>query len=355
MDSSTSDFNIEEDMEGSESSSNVYSSYNQYSNVNEGIGELPDNEWMVSGKKKKTAPKAQVFSSYVQNSDRLDSNNRYQSSSIINNQMNRQRNDMYKKEHIKKPKLVGQNAASKDDNVILGEELTDSLFSDFIGLQTFESTANNIFTEFIDTDLILFCLDSRPQFKSKFCFKGKCKFSLVYGQININGFDIKTPKLVDNKIETNTAKWFDLYSAETNSYLSILNTQNVEANCNQIDDSQKEAIAKQMMSKFNLNIDNSQYLKFKEFMSQNKFTAETSSLFALKILKSQSCDYLSYYENFHHIYQSGIGLSEHQDFDSKLAKLGIFPVEPQNFSAIKIERNEEKQIAKEILNNIDGE
>ncbi len=86
MDSSNSDFNIEEEMEGSESSSNVYSSYNQYSNVNEEMGELPDNEWVVSGKKKKPAPKAQVFSSYVQNSDRVDGNNRYQSSSILNNQ-----------------------------------------------------------------------------------------------------------------------------------------------------------------------------------------------------------------------------------------------------------------------------
>ena len=339
MDSSTSDFNNEEEMTTSENSSNVYTNYKQ---------ETADNDWVVSGKKKKAVPQAQVYTSYVQSSDK--SYNKYQTANRYNHQASHLNNDTFKKEQAKKPKLDGLNNAPKEDAG--NDAFINSYFSDFIGLQTFEAAANNLFMDFIENDLILVCLDSRPEFKSKFCFKGKCKLALVYGQININGYDIKSSGLLDNRNEG--SKWFDLYSAETNSYVSISNTQIVENSYDQLDDNQKEDLAKQIMLKCNISIDNSIFLSLKKFMTSNEFCAQTSSLFALKILKSQMCDYLSYFDNFHHIYQSGIGFAKQQDFDSKLAKIGVFPVDPQNLGAIKIERTEEKQIVKEILENSDG-
>ena len=350
MDSSASDLNNDEEMTNSESSANVYTNYNQFSNANEQETESSDNDWKVSGKNKKAVPKAQVFTSYVQSNER-EGNKKYQTANKHNQQSYHQRNDTNKKEPIKKPKMDSLNTVPKEVGIV-DESLIDSCFSTCIGLQTFESAAKNIFTDFIENDLILVCLDSRQQFKNKFCFKGKCKFTLIHGQININGYDIKSSQLLDSQNES--SGWFDLYSPETNSYLSLSNAQTIETNSNQMDENQNETLAKKIIFKCNLNIDNSLYLKLKEFIIRNEFSTGSSSLFALKNLKSQICDYLSYYDNFHHLYQSGIGLTKQQDFDSKLAKIGIFPVDAENFGAIKIERTEEKQITKEILESSDG-
>ena len=304
--------------------------------------------------------KAQVFSTYVQgNESNKNVLHKNQNANKYNFQHRNAATDRNAEpfDPIKKPKLSSLIATTKENSISPSEAdlLNDSFVSMFVGVQSFAASANNMFTDFIDSDLVLVSLDTRPQFKSKFCFKGKCKLSLVYGQINVNGFDLKSPKLFDGASCNGGPKSYELYSAETNSFLSISTSVSNDASSSSLDENQSDMLIRQIIQNYNLNgVDTSVYLKFKDFLRENQFSAETSSLFVLHALKSHMCSYLSYFENFHHVYESSAGVIAHQDLDSKLAKLGVFPVESQNFNAIKIETNEEKQIASEVSNSQDS-
>jgi polynucleotide 5'-hydroxyl-kinase GRC3/NOL9 len=340
----------------SSSSSNVYTAYNEFSKLS------ADNKWQIGGKNndnknnsKKPVQKAQVFSSYNKNGQ-LPSHHYNNIKKSHNNQQDFDKKILRETNQActKKQKFTNESHEMENFN-------TDLLLkSDFIGMQTFASSASSVFSDFIErVGLTIVCLDSverRPQTKSKLCFKGKCRITLIHGEISINGYDLKSSKVIDSSM----TKWYDLYSAETNSFLSIStnSTAPLEVNTNALllNERQREDLLNKLQLNCDFTMDTDQKKQLNEFLLKNDFTAETSSLIVLQELKSQMCNYLSYYENFHHIYQAANGLmiEEERDFDSKLAKMGVFPVQVQNFNAIKMETSEEKLVADDILNHRDG-
>ena len=157
---------------------------------------------------------------------------------------------------------------------------------------------------------------------------------------------------------------FDLYSPETNSYLSILNNRNEShENDNNENTQEIDYLSMQIRANTGLEFDNQLELKLREFLKQNKFNSSTSSLFVLRALKSHMCNYLSYFENFQHVYQSPSALVSNiaddknqnlANFDAKLEKLNIFPIGSEHFNAIHLERDEEIAIVNEILSSKGG-
>jgi hypothetical protein len=74
------------------------------------------------------------------------------------------------------------------------------------------------FFELAERESFLIVLDSSQQ-KGAFSFKGKCLLSLLFGQIQVNGYLMKCT--------SETFKFqnqqFELYSPETNAFLEIKN------------------------------------------------------------------------------------------------------------------------------------
>ena len=75
----------------------------------------------------------------------------------------------------------------------------------------------NLFFDLIDKDLLFVSLEFGPNVpvkKSSFSFKGKCMTSLLWGQVQINGYSLRVNS-------NDNLKWFEVYSPETNAFLSI--------------------------------------------------------------------------------------------------------------------------------------
>lgn len=223
-------------------------------------------------------------------------------------------------------------------------QFEDTLIQTFIGSNTFE--CDNVFADLISQDLVLVCLESKSKNeKNSFCFKGKCSLRLIHGEVQINGYYLKN----------DTHKWVDLYSPETNSYLSIANSRSSNE-MDQIDVSSD--LLNKIKDCLSLTLENSMDQKLQDFLQKNNFSPNSSSLFILRSLKSQFCNYISYFENFQHIYQSQLVGSKNDivnlnlnssEIDSLMAKLGIYPVPSNFFNAIHVESLEEKTVVNEIL------
>lgn len=246
----------------------------------------------------------------------------------------------------KKPRLIEQQ---QQPELITSEQtnLADDFFiRTFIGVDSFD--CENIFTNLINNDILLVCLNANT--KRNFCFKGKCSLGLLYGRVQINGYYL------------DSFKWFDLYSPETNSFLSILNANQIfqDSISNELDFGSFSQNIKTC-----LNMDNDLYSSiesnFLDFLNKNQFSTDTCSLIAIKPLKSQMCNYLNYFENFQHIYQSLPGTTQsHQngsnfnnnsnDLDFQLSKFGIYPIPVNYFNAVHIENQDEKNVIDQLLN-----
>jgi polynucleotide 5'-hydroxyl-kinase GRC3/NOL9 len=219
----------------------------------------------------------------------------------------------------------------------------------FCGLDTFDDSASNtIFTDLIEQNLILIKLDysqRNANLREAFSFKGKCTIGLLHGQVQVNGYTIYNAELKN----TNSFKWHDLYSAETNSYLSIHNKfeQNLDPSSLNLKQSEENLVQKirNQLNSYDLNVQ-----KLSEFLHKSEFSFSTSSLIALRPLNSLPCSYISYFDNFKHVYQSNLPLND--SLDSTLGKqFGIYPVQSEFLSSILSESNEERKIANDLLNH----
>jgi hypothetical protein len=268
-------------------------------------------------------------------------------------------------EQTKKPKFNSNiNANSQyysnptrpqfNSNINNLEVPRDPYASTFVGLDTF--SCKNVFLDLVESDLVLVNLDS-SSVKNNLCFKGRCSIGLIHGQVKVNGYVLKRLGF-ENSTQF---KWFDLYSPETNSYLSILNNRNEShENDNNENTQEIDYLSMQIRANTGLEFDNQLELKLREFLKQNKFNSSTSSLFVLRALKSHMCNYLSYFENFQHVYQSPSALVSNiaddknqnlVNFDAKLEKLNMFPIGSEHFNAIHLERDEEIAVVNEILSS----
>lgn len=236
---------------------------------------------------------------------------------------------------IKKPKLIDQDKMEINEN----EEKKEINLSDtFIGINTFES--DNVFSDLSNFGLLIICLEQKSDFaKSNFSFKGRCSINLLSGCIQINGFKI------DNTIE----KWFDLFSPESNSYLTILNKQEDDANFGLT----YHQIISKIQNLFHINIENSIEENLRNFLVKTNFNNKTSSLFAIRPLKSQLCNYICHFDNFQTVYQTNMNSSEltaeNQSMYQIMNKFGIFPISEQHFNAIQLENENEKETVQEIV------
>ena len=300
-------------------------------------------------------PKPEVYTNYIQpqhssNQTRLNNNKTH----LNNNYKTNYETSKIQNEQIKKPKFNSNSSYSNqqfNSSTAKTEMPCDPYASTFIGLDTF--SCKNIFLDLIDSDLVLVNLDSRSK-KNNFCFKGNCSIGLICGQIKINGYVLKRLSFENE----NQQKWFDLYSPETNSYLSIINNRD-ESQTNDENSLDAEYVIMQIKLNTGLNIDNQMEMKIREFLVQAQFSSNTSSVFVLRPLKAHMCNYLSYFENFQHVYQSPSALISSDDdknqnlanFDAKLEKFNIFPIGSEHFNAIHLEREEEVAIFNEILSS----
>jgi hypothetical protein len=244
-------------------------------------------------------------------------------------------------DYVKKPRLN----LSNNDAVKAVVDYNSDLMSRFIGLNYFN--CENIFIDLIDQELILINLDEKSKSgKSSFCFKGRCSISLIHGEIQINGYVLK-----HYFNQTNCKKdWYDVYSPETNSFVSLFNKAKLNSQSN------IDTILNRIKIVSNLNIDSKLEESLKKFLDQNEFSVESSSLIAIKPLRSQISNYLSYFENFHNVYQStsklhsDIDKNHHNNFENKFLNVGIYPVSSDHFNAIHIISNEEKEFTESLAN-----
>ena len=293
----------------------------------------------------------QVYSNYIQpnlqNRNTNNFNNKPQSSFKTNGTT-----------FIKKPKFnqeVKENNShdlnSLENQEILHSQNDDELnayLSSFIGVNTFQS--ENVFLDLIQKDMILISLDTQNKSKkNNFCFKGKCSIALVYGQLGINGYHLNTNL-------TEQSKWFDLYSPETNSFLSIINKHETKEASNLVVEQQFLINRIKQLAQINSNEFDQNLQLF-----LNDFSSNTSSLFLIRGFKSQICDYLGYFENFQKIYNSYSGFDSieksngnQNETDVKFSHLGLYVVTEHNFNAVLIESDEEKRVANEFNHLMDN-
>lgn len=294
--------------------------------------------------------KAQVYSRYIESDHK---------------QLNSDDIKIKKNDLVKKPRLNEIITPMEEENVfkatlnetdfsnVSTDNFNYDLMKAFIGLN--QLNCENVFIGFIDQEFILINLDEKSKFKkNNFCFKGKCSISLIYGEIEINGHILK------HYLNENTCKkdWYDVYSPETNSFVSLFNKAKLNSRSNE-NGLNINSILDRIKTVCNLNIDSKSEENLEKFLKENEFSAESSSLLAIKPLRSQICNYLSYFENFQYVYQSASQLhsdninSIQNDVENKFINIGIHPVSSDHFNAIHIISNEEKEFA-ETLNKYEG-
>ena len=166
----------------------------------------------------------------------------------------------------------------------------------YIGIDTF--TNENMFFEFVENELIVAALDSHENF----CFKGRASICVLYGSVEVNAYKMDA-----------SDKFYDLYSPDCNSFLvlSALNAQSPQNEANSLN-----AIFQFIMSHVNADMNKEQELSDEDMKAMHdKANAlkdyldafrekNLTSLFVLRKLKSQLCNYLNHFENYNQLYQS---------------------------------------------------
>jgi hypothetical protein len=222
----------------------------------------------------------------------------------------------------------------------------------FVGVDAFDSS-EEIFSDLIDQNLILICLDSeRRSRKERFCFKGCCSFGLIYGHVQTNGYKIKNTELNPNEFMRSPLKWFELYSPETNSYLNVSNKQNENIDPNNVPENAADSLIQKIIT--NLNVTTPIEDRLRDFLGRNDFSLSSSSLIAVTFLKSQLANYINYFDNFKTVYQQtsksdAENRAQAVKLTARLAKGGIFPVSEENLNAVHTESSEENAIVDQLI------
>jgi hypothetical protein len=294
--------------------------------------------------------KAQIYSSYIQ-SDHQHNRNAFfsktrpdfkQSSAQASRLMTSnlvvepKRAKLDEKTLIQRPNAL-MNSAESERTILLQQEFGKQ----FLGVNRFE--CEHVFGDLLDENLLLVNLDSN---KVGFCFKGACSISLIHGHLQVNGFQMRAQ--LDQS--SSSLKWYDLYSPESNSFLTVLNKKQPSEMHDTMEESQADFthLSRSIYFSLALNRDFDSFDRsLKEFLQ--KFPTNSSSLFVLKALNSQMCNYFGYFENFHSVYHaasSGVELNRQKSshVDEKLTQMGIFPISSEHFNAIHLEQEEEKFI-----------
>lgn len=118
--------------------------------------------------------------------------------------------------------------------------------------------------------------------------------------------------------------------------MSIIRKRKCDATNETIDfnkDYIKEIIG-QLKTGFNAAISNEIEASLVDFLAvENQFNPKTSSVIAITVLKSQMCNYLSYFPNFQWVYHSKLNeakSTQADDINYKLAKFDLYSVANPN-------------------------
>ena len=261
-------------------------------------------------------------------------------------------------ENFQRPDSSNDSTAANIQSNATRENQTDAAM---IGLGSFECL--NLFLDLIDKNLMLVCLDeSVKSKKSRLAFKGKCSVGLIYGSVEIAGYRIS-----NHELENNQFKWFDLYSPETNAYMAIANRLDDESriSATQMSSQFAEILFQRLVNSSNIPADlivNQAELMAKLSAFLSDLNPKTSSLLVLRPLESTVCNYISSFDNFHHVYNNTSSNKleknltnesfEVKSIDSLIAEqFGIYPIRSEFLSSILMRRPEEIEIAESLVNN----
>jgi hypothetical protein len=224
-------------------------------------------------------------------------------------------------------------------------EIALKFYEEWIGFGTFE--CSNIFSKFINKNFILISLNGqeREEKKKKFCFKGKCLFNLIHGNVSINGFHLNQSN-----------QWHHLYSPETNSFTTI---QNRIIN-NQTDFTKQsliETILERIIDVSDVDYNNECPFNMEalnSFFDQINLQPSTS-IFILGNLESQACDYISFLKNFQNVYHTkqSYNVKQSIEIDSYLANIGLYPIPINNANSLHIPTDIEIGISNELISFYD--
>lgn len=120
-------------------------------------------------------------------------------------------------------------------------------------------------------------------------------------------------------------KWYDLYSPETNSFIRISTKQTAEQD-GSVDGLYDSLLDLMKYLTRQSDLQQSLELALQQFLRNMSPTCQTS-LFLVRNLNSQMCNYLNYIDNFKQVYQMQCGdMKELSDTDRSFAQLGLFPI-----------------------------
>ena len=271
--------------------------------------------------------KAQVYSSYIQPD------------------LKRMPKKQVKSPHSDKPdekrsKLDATLTSSLNKSEEKNDLMLESFMSSFIGIETF--SCPNIFIDQTLPDVAIIVL-SKESGRENFCFKGKCLFSLLSGNVEINGYKVNSEL---DSIEFK-ARWLDLNSPETNGFLSVVNRRKSVIGSLQEDHAIK-TLTNRLSLSLGAEIGNELMPKLNEFF--NQFSIYSSSVFVVTLQNASVCNYLTYFENFKHVYNTV--MRDVSEIDSRMAKMRIFPVREQYFNSVHVTSNEERNVVEQILTGL---
>jgi len=146
-------------------------------------------------------------------------------------------------------------------------------------------------------------------------------------------------------VESGELEWRDLYSPETNSFLSIKN----KAESRPVPDKAALfALIKHSLTRYgresNLGTEEAALSAFLE-----NSCLQTASLLLVRRLESTVCSYLGYIDNFQQVYRVKAAGGVSGLTDSSLAQMGVFPISAQAYLGVHTEREEERRVCSEII------
>ena len=229
----------------------------------------------------------------------------------------------------------------------------------YLGIEHFDD--EHVCVALADRDCILVHLNSSR--KLNFCFKGKCSVWLVHGQVETSGF-----RLVGEQQQQPQARWYDLYSPETNSFASISNLATANASASTNEQAESELLVHQhVVDKLKLALGGfnaaSEENLFR-FLSDTRYSPALhhSSLLAIRPLHSPMCNYLSYFDNFQHVYHSPTNALRQQQQQQQqqhtpesrvitafLERFGVYPIPAAHFNAVRVTSDEESHNVAQII------
>lgn len=173
----------------------------------------------------------------------------------------------------------------------------------------------------LDENFIVLTLDTNEIF----CFKGKISIKLIYGCVEINGYYIDSAQLKHRQ------RYFNLFSPDTHSHLSIVNKSIQQIGLDPVGDDDKAQIIALIFNELsNLNKNFKQnariYDKLNSYLNEN-FNKKCKSIVILKKFKSKLCNYLTHFDNFKNMYQSSNLVSYIMSpNDIEFASMGVYPI-----------------------------